>query len=109
MKSLISLKNINGENTLTPVTLSGVVVPWDKTMSSSQNSDYKLVCTSGIEYFLVANYEWRRVLSFHIWCEVKVAGLLNAANLTLIPQMVFPRGPKGQKCINDLTLSLAAG
>jgi hypothetical protein len=85
------------ENVLTPVTLTGVVVPWDKDVSPNPNSEYKLVCTSGPEYFLVTNDEWRSVLSWYSWEEVKIAGLLNTANLTVIPQRVFPKGPKGEK------------
>lgn len=104
MKSLITLnhplaKPSRGysENALTPVTLSGVVVPWDKKLSPTQNSEYKLACTSGLEYFIVADKEWRNILSWYCWEDVKVVGLLNASNLTLIPQRVFPRGPKGEK------------
>lgn len=114
MKSPLSFKKMKGErvepnhtlerpskgyseNVLTPVTLSGVVVPWDKQVSATRNSEYKLVCTSGLEYFLVVNEEWRGVLSWYSWEEVKVVGLLNASNSTLIPQRVFPRGPKGEK------------
>lgn len=114
MKSLLTFKKMKGEkvepnlplerpsrgyseNVLTPVMLSGVVVPWDKKVSTTQNSEYKLVCTSGLEYFLVANDEWRSVLSWYSWKEVKIVGLLNTANLTLIPQRVFPKGPKGEK------------
>lgn len=114
MKSLLYFKKMKGEkvepnrplerpskgyseNVLTPVTLSGVVVPWDKEVSATRNSEYKLVCTSGLEYFLVVNDEWRGVLSWYSWEEVKIVGLLNASNSTLIPQRVFPRGPKGEK------------
>ena len=85
------------KNFLTPVTLSGVIVPWNKEVSTTRNSEYKLVCKSGLEYFFVANDEWRRVLSCYRWEEVKVVGLLNTANLTLIPQIVFPKGTKGEK------------
>ncbi|MGE0762984.1 MAG: hypothetical protein AB7N80_06880 [Bdellovibrionales bacterium] len=114
MKSLLTFKKMKGEkvepnhplekpsrgyskNVLTPVTLSGVVVPWDKEVSATRSSEYKLVCTSGLEYFLVANDEWRSVLSWYCWEEVKIVGLLNTADLTLIPQRVFPKGPKGEK------------
>lgn len=125
MKSLIAFKKMKGEkaglthplvkpsrgyeeNVLTPVTLSGVVVPWNRAVSSTRSSEYKLVCTSGLEYFLVANDEWRGVLSWYSWEEVKVVGLLNAANLTLIPQKVFPKGPKGEK-ENVIDLALWKG
>lgn len=114
MKPLLSLKKMKAEkaepnhhlenpsrgyfgNVLTPITLSGVVVPWDKDASTTRKSEYKLVCTSGIEYFLLANEEWCSVLSWYSWEEVKIVGLLNTANLALIPQRVFPKGPKGEK------------
>lgn len=85
------------ENILTPVTLAGVVVPWTKKMmSDGRNSEYKLVCASGSEYFFVTDQEWREILSRHCWGDVKVKGLLNIANMTLIPQKVFPQGPDGQ-------------
>jgi hypothetical protein len=85
------------ENILTPVTLSGVVVPWAKIMKHGKESDYKLVCASGVEYFFVTDSEWRKVLSFYCWDEVKVVGLLNISNMTLIPQKVFPKGPTGER------------
>jgi hypothetical protein len=85
------------ENILTPVTLSGVIVPWEKTMNGGRESDYKLICASGLEYFFVADSEWRSVLAWYSWDEVKVVGLLNVSNMTLIPQKVFPKGPTGEK------------
>lgn len=114
MKSLLTFKRLKGEKTepnqsreksprdcsvniLKPVTLSGVVVPWDKELSPNRKSEYKLVCTSGLEYFLVANDEWCSVLSWYSWEDVNIVGLLNTADLTLIPQRVFPKGPKGEK------------
>lgn len=84
-------------NKLTPVTLSGVVVPWSKQVSFGTESDYKLVCASGLEYFIVADSEWRNILTWYSWEEVKFIGLLNHANMTLIPQKVFPKGPTGEK------------
>jgi hypothetical protein len=85
------------ENILTPVTLCGVVVPWSEAFSDGRSSDYKLACASGAEYFIVADQEWREVLSEHCWEEVKVKGLLNVSNMTLIPQRVFPKGPTGER------------
>ena len=86
-----------GENVLTPINLSGVVVPWSQEISGGRESDYKLVCSSGMEYFIVADQEWRGVLSWCCWEEVRVIGLLNLANKTIIPQKVFPKGPTGEK------------
>jgi len=85
------------ENILTPVSLSGVVIPWSKALNSGRNADFKLVCSSGLEYFIVADSEWRDVLSSYSWEEVKVIGLLNVSYMTIIPQKVFPKGPTGEK------------
>jgi hypothetical protein len=85
------------ENILTPVTLSGVLAPCNQGLVCERSSDYKLVSYSGHEYFLVADNEWRAVLSRYCWEEVKVIGLLNVAKMTLIPQKVYPKGPTGEK------------
>lgn len=94
------------KNVLTPVTLTGVIVPRGKDVSFNRNSQHKLVCTSGIEYFLETNEEWRSVVSYYCWEEVEIVGLLNTANSTLIPQRVFRKGPKGEK---ENVVSLALG
>ncbi len=88
------------ENILTPVTLSGVVAPWTESLSGARTSDYKLISNNGLEYFIVANREWREVLSTYCWEEVRVIGLLNIANMTLIPQKVYPKGPTGENVID---------
>lgn len=79
---------IKTEKQLTPVSLSGVLVP---------SSDYKLVSLSGFEYFIVADSQWEEVLPQYCWKEVKVIGLFNIANRTVIPQKIFPKGPTGEK------------
>ncbi|MGZ3691070.1 MAG: hypothetical protein ACXVAX_06190 [Pseudobdellovibrio sp.] len=88
------------ENNLTAVTLSGVVTPWRQKLISGAISDYKLVSHSGLEYFIVADSEWREVLSTFCWQEVNVIGLLNVSNMTLIPQKVFPKGPESENVID---------
>ena len=84
------------ESVLTPISLTGVVVPWTKGLSGGRESEFKLVCSSGLEYFFVVDPEWKDVLSQYSWEEVKVIGLLNIANMTLIPQKVFPKGLRGE-------------
>ncbi len=86
-----------GENVLTPVNLPGVVVPWRRELKGGKESDYKLVCSSGMEYFFVADKEWRGVFSWYSWEDVRVIGFLNLATKTIIPQRIFPKGPKGEK------------
>lgn len=95
MKTVSILKYPEGA--LTPVILTGVVLPWDKPMNDGRTSDFKLVCSSGSEYFIVADSHWRQELSHYRWEEVKIKGLLNAAHMTLVPQRVFPKGPSGER------------
>ena len=85
------------ENILTSVKLTGVLTPWSKYLGPGASSDYKLVCGSGLEYFIVAESIWSNVLADLSWKEVKVIGLLNLSNMTLIPKKVFPVGPAGSK------------
>jgi hypothetical protein len=89
-------KNIkNRSHSLVPVTLIGVVVPMTKSTGDGV-SGYKLACGVGVEYLIMVDSEWRQVLSRYCWEDVKVKGLLDLSNLTLIPQRVFPRGPTGE-------------
>lgn len=102
MAKIASFRNVKGEgnfaeNLLTPVNLLGVVVPSGLKPTGVKDSHYKLVRPNGIQYFLVANREWRGVLSRFTWEEVRVIGLLNTETKTIIPQKVFPKGPKGEK------------
>ena len=71
------------ENVLTPVSLSGVISPWTENLGVAHNSDYKLISYSGLEYFIVADSEWREILSTYCWEEVKVIGLLNISNVSV--------------------------
>ena len=98
MKNITSL-NLKGpiRNILTPVTLSGVVTPCNQELVDGRSCDYKLVTSSGLEYFIVADSEWRSVLSTFCWEVVNIIGLLNICNMTVIPQKVFPKGPTGEK------------
>lgn len=83
------------ENVLTPVNLTGTVVPCINTLCGGNESEFKLVCSSGLEYFFVADLEWKGVLSRYSWENVSVVALLNISNMTLLPQKVFPKGPRG--------------
>ena len=102
MKQFANLNKMKGieksyrENRLSPITISGVIVPWEKTLSDGSHSEYKLACGNGTEYLIVENSEVRNILPLYCWKEVKIVGLLNKSNMTLIPQKVFPRGPDGE-------------
>ena len=84
------------ENILTPVKLSGHLLPWSPLNNNGNSSEYKLVCSSGLEYFIVADANWLEVLERLCYQDVRVIGLLNVANMTLIPQKIFPKGPNGE-------------
>jgi hypothetical protein len=108
MRSIISLKRSKpgpvsslqgknvGESILAPMTLTGIVVPWTTTLTGRRDSEFKLASLSGAEYFIVADSEWKEVLEMYRWEEVKVIGLLNLSDMTLILQKVFPKGPRGE-------------
>jgi hypothetical protein len=85
------------ENVLKPVTLSGVIVPWQSHTRVGVESEYKLVCETGLEYFILADSTWLNILPLYSWEDVKVIGLVNLANMTLTPQKIYPKGPTGEK------------
>lgn len=95
--SVFERSQARGRTVLKPVTLLGVIAPWDKSFGGGLESIYKLVSYGGGEYFIVADSKWREILSRYCWEEVKVVGLLNVSNMTLIPQKVYPKGPSGSK------------
>ncbi len=82
---------------LTPVTLFGVVIPWTSFMPDGRTSHFKLACAGGAEFFIVADEEMLQVLSQYSWENVKVKGLLNVSNMTLLPQWIYPKGPTGEQ------------
>lgn len=83
-------------NTPHPVTLFGVIVPWSQDFGEGRASDFKLTCASGAEFFILADENWRPVLTRHCWEDVKVIGLLNMSNMTLVPRKIFPKGSPGK-------------
>lgn len=80
---------------LTPVSLVGVVVPKEP-YAVRQGQEFKLVTLSGVEYSILTDSEWERVLENYRWEEVRVRGLLNFSTMTIVPQWVVPRGPMGE-------------
>lgn len=85
----------HSERLSTSVKLTGVLNPWSKNFSFGVSSDYKLICANGREYFIIADSEWRDILPLLSWKEIKVIGLLDPSNMTLIPKRIFPIGPAG--------------
>lgn len=85
------------KNQIVPIKISGVLIPWERNLDDGADSNFKLVCSSGLEYYFVADEEWSNVLRWYSWEDVKVIGLLNTSDLTLIPQKVYPKGPTGER------------
>lgn len=83
------------ENFLTPITLVGVLVP-KRPSVEKPSSDFKLVTLRGVEYSILTDSEWERVLDGYRWEEVRVRGLLNPSTMTVVPQWVVPYGPTGE-------------
>lgn len=97
MGKITTLKQMKGnENFLTPVSVVGVLVPAKGTVYDDCRPDFKLVKPNGVEYSILADSEWERVLEIFRWEEVRVRGLLNPINMTIVPQWVVPHGPTGE-------------
>lgn len=84
------------QNKLIPIKLSGVVVPSRRKLTEGTDCRYMLVCSGGLEYYFVTSENWSNVLSRYVWEDVKVIGLLNTSDFTLIPQKIYPKGPTGE-------------
>lgn len=100
--------DVNGENVLKPVTLTGTVVPWKEEVQHGQFSDHKLLAANGREYFFVSDNYWKNVLACHVGDEVKVKGLLNPDSGIIVPQLIYPKGPFVQNSdpIDDAALAI---
>ena len=85
------------KNNLTPVSLTGLIVPWSKRVGRTGTSDYKLVCSSGLEYFIITDHEWREVLANHSWDQVTVIGKLNLTDMSVLPEKILPKGPNEKR------------
>jgi hypothetical protein len=85
------------ENQIIPIKLSGVLMPWERKLDAGAGSDFKLVCSSGLEYYFVVDQVWSNVLRWYSWEDIKVIGLLNTSSHTLIPQKVYPKRPTGER------------
>jgi hypothetical protein len=84
------------KNLLTPVTFSGVLIPWSQILPDGKVSEHQLITSHGLEYWILEDSEWKEILHQHCWKEVKIVGLLNASQTTLIPQRIYLKGPAGE-------------
>ena len=91
-RSLMNIEEQGLEHILKPISLFGLLIT-----NSKGAFEYKLVCSSGHEYFIVADAKWRKILSGYVWEEVKLIGLLDTSDMTIIPQRIFPKGPADDK------------
>lgn len=97
MGKISTINRMKGkESFLTPVSLVGVIVPTRMPTDDREDSEFKLVTLSGVEYLILTDSDWERVLENYRWEEVRVRGLLNAATMTIVPQWVVPHGPTGE-------------
>lgn len=72
MGKLSSINQRKGqENFLTPVSVVGVLVPQPRA-----DEGFKLVTLSGVEYSILTDSEWERVLENYRWEEVRVRDYL---------------------------------
>jgi hypothetical protein len=84
------------ENILTPMTVSGVVVPWEKTINDKTQIEYKLACDNGTDYMILSRSEVENILPLYSWKSVNIVGLVNESKMLLIPQKILPKGPDGE-------------
>ena len=97
MRKTLTMKRIDGrEILLTPISLVGVLVPRPIASPAGSAFEFKLITLSGVEYLLLTDAEWERVLENYRWEQVRVRGLLNAATMSIVPQWVLPHGPTGE-------------
>ena len=83
------------------ISLSGLLIPWVK-MIGGRRSEFKLVCSSGLEYSILSGPEWREILRQFSWREISLNGFLNLLSGTLVPRKVVPKSPikDGEKIID---------
>ena len=92
----ISKELKNKEHFLAPVTVVGVILPSEIPSDDNEKMHFKLSCATGQEYQILESSKMRNLLSLYCWKEVKVVGLIDRAQMTLIPQKVIPKGPDGE-------------
>jgi|GEM_PF-4356732 hypothetical protein len=84
------------ENRLTPIEVTGLLVPSETVLSDGTRTEYKVTCGNGTEYFIQTSSRTRDLLTLYRWNEVQIIGLHNEANDIVIPQKVFPKGSDGE-------------
>ncbi len=81
----------------TPIAVRGVLVPWDDEVEINENSDFKVITSSGTEYFLLTNHDWKLVCNEFSWRNVRLKGLLNVKSMTVIPEEITTDDPEDNK------------
>lgn len=66
--------------------LRGLLIP----RIGGKEIEYSLITPSGFEYQIVFGPEWTNTLEKYCWQQAKVFGLLDPAQLTMIPQRILP-------------------
>lgn len=81
-------------NPLSPISIVGIIEPCEQL--------YKLIDGEGIEHLIVSSSRVDNVLRLYCGKEVKIIGLQNKSDGTLIPQKVLPSDPSSK--VIDLSL-----
>lgn len=81
----------------TPIAVRGILVPWDEEVDVNESIDFKVITSSGTEYFLLTNHDWKLVCSEFSWRNVRLRGLLNIKNMTVVPEEITTDDPEGSK------------
>jgi len=96
-------ENIPQQILRTQVSLSGVIVPWHEDFAGGYFTDYKIITTSGLEYFILADDDWRETLKSYIDSNVILKGLMDIQTKTIFPKSIEGEGPdKGPSSNMDL-------
>ncbi len=78
----------------TQVSLSGVILPWHEDFAGGYFTDYKIITTSGLEYFIIADDDWRETLKSYIDSNVILKGLMDIQTITIFPESIEGEGPE---------------
>ena len=85
-----------GENRLTPIEISGVIVPVKNILRNKTHIEYKLKCDHEKAHPIETTSQMRNLLNLYRWKEVRVVGLLNESSGAVIPQKILPKGSDGE-------------
>lgn len=77
----------------TPIATKGVIVPWEEEVEPNTYSDFKLITSSGLNYFLVTNDDWKKVCNHFVWGTVRLKGMMNIKTMSVVPEEIDADDP----------------